>query len=137
MTTLEGILVMLEAVLANAIAPATIIRNAERPAEVPAEGLVILRDGSVVEAEALLSPLQYLITHDAELWIATEAQATRDAILQGVVEACASDRTLGDLVMWLEPQAPERDVAEAEGANAPGVVMVPLRFIYQAGSMAA
>jgi hypothetical protein len=42
-------------------------RNEPLPSKVPAEGLVILRDGDVGEPEIILSPTHYIYQHQAEI----------------------------------------------------------------------
>lgn len=136
MTTLEAILAALAVKLELALAPAEWRRNADRPEEIPAGGLAILRDGSQVEAEAMFSPLSYVIAHDAELFLGGADEAERDALISAAVLALEADRTLGGLVSWLEPQAPERDIAEAEGADAPRTATLAIRVHYTAASLA-
>lgn len=137
MTTLETILAALAPMLEAALAPALFIRNADRPEEIPVGGLAILRDGSTVEFEAMLSPLRYVVVHEAELFLAGDDEAARDALLAAAVAALEADRTLGGLTHWLEPQPPDRDLAEAEGADAPRTLSLAVRLHFEAASLAA
>ena len=47
--------------------PATALRGEVLPERVPAEGLLILRDGEPGEPEVTLSPLRYHYQHRAEI----------------------------------------------------------------------
>ncbi|MCV0428716.1 MAG: hypothetical protein K5905_24945 [Roseibium sp.] len=60
--------------------PATVLRGEVLSGRVPAEGLLILRDGEPGEPEVTLSPLRYHYQHRA-------------------------DRTLGGLCDWVEEEA--------------------------------
>jgi hypothetical protein len=64
--------------------PATALRGDVMPERVPAEGLLILRDGEPGEPEVTLSPLAYHYQHRAEI----EAEAPRPVDLP--VEGAAS-----------------------------------------------
>lgn len=136
-TTLEAVLGALEAVLGAALPGAEVLRNADRPERVPAGGLAILNDGQQVGAEAMFSPLSYQITHRAELVLAAGAEAGRAAMLRQVADAIAADRTLGGLVMWAEPQAPNFDLGEWEGAAAARAAELELEVWFLAADMVA
>ena len=58
--------------------PATALRGEVLPERVPAEGLLILRDGEPGEPEVTLSPLRYHYQHRAEIETVVQG-ATRDA----------------------------------------------------------
>lgn len=135
MTTLGAILAALEAVLGGLAGP-VVLRNADRPEEVPVGGLVILRDGAHVDDEAMFSPLRYQIRHEAEILIAGADEAERETLIADTVAALIADRTLGGLVQWLEPQAPARDLAELEGAEAPRTATVGVLIHFEAESLA-
>src|SRR5690606_23277696 len=64
-TTRETILAALHARLSAL--PATALRGEMLPERVPAEGLLILRDGEPGEPEVTLSPLRYHYQHRAEI----------------------------------------------------------------------
>jgi hypothetical protein len=58
--------------------PATALRGEVLPERVPAEGLLILRDGEPGEPEVTLSPLAYHYQHPAEIEAVVQG-ADRDA----------------------------------------------------------
>ncbi|WP_068305959.1 acyl-CoA transferase [Pararhodobacter sp. CCB-MM2] len=72
----------------------TALRGDVLPERVPAEGLLILRDGEPGEPKVTLSPLRYHYQHRAEI----------EAVVQGTVRD-AADRTLGRLCDWVEGAA--------------------------------
>ena len=61
--------------------PATALRGEVLPERVPAEGLLILRDGEPGEPEVTLSPLRYHYQHRAEI----------EAVVQGTDRDAAFD----------------------------------------------
>lgn len=122
-TALETALSALVAALDGATA-AEVIRNATRPEDVPAAGLVVVRDGAQQEAEASMSPLRYHIEHGAEVVVHAPDAATRDTLLAGLAAALVADRTLGGAVEFLEVGAIGLDDADFDGvAGVPGALM--------------
>ena len=102
-TTRETILVALHARLSAT--PATALRGAVLPERVPAEGLLILRDGEPGELEVTLSPLAYHYQHRAEIEAIVQGadrDATFDSLTATIGAALAADRTLGGLCDWVE-----------------------------------
>ncbi|MEN8742247.1 MAG: acyl-CoA transferase, partial [Phaeobacter gallaeciensis] len=78
--------------------PATALRGDVLPERVPAQGLLILRDGEPGEPEVTLSPLRYHFQHRAEIEAVVQGTNDRDAAFDTL---CASiglvitdDRTL-------------------------------------------
>lgn len=113
--------------------PATALRGDVLPERVPADGLLILRDGDPGDPEVTMSPLRYHYQHRAEI----------EAVVQGVDrdgafdELCASlgsaivaDRTLGGLCDWVEAQAPQPVDLPVEGAASykAGVILLTLSY---------
>ena len=104
------------------IAGGTVKRNEALPQGVPADGLVILRDGDLGEPDVTLNPRTEFFSHRAEI----EAFVTRpaggggetalDALLSAIGSALASDRSLGGLAENLFWSAPETSVLAIEGA---------------------
>jgi len=97
---------ILAALLARLSAlPATALRGEVLPERVPAEGLLILRDGEPGEPEVTLSPLRYHYQHRAEIEAVVQG-ADRDAVFDtltaSIGAALAADRTLGGLCDWIE-----------------------------------
>lgn len=122
-TTLEAALLALVATLDGATA-AEVIRNATRPEDVPASGLVVVRDGAQQEAEATFSPLRYHIDHGAEVVVHALTAAIRDTLLKALSNALIADRTLGGAVEFLEVGAIGLEDADFDGvAGVPGALM--------------
>ncbi|WP_339862513.1 acyl-CoA transferase [Thalassospira alkalitolerans] len=117
------------------ISGATVKREEPLPEKVPAAGLIILRDGDPGEPEVLLSPLSYLWQHQADIEVVVQnapadAGAALDDLLSEIGTALSADRTLGDLVDWVEWSAPQtRDLAIDGAAGLKGaVVTVTLHY---------
>jgi len=104
------------------------------PAEIPEDGLVILRDGAPGEPEVTLSPLTYHYEHRAEIEILTQRTHGRDAAFDALTmalgQALAADRTLGGLCDWLEAAAPEPADLPIEGAAPIKAAVVPIIIHY-------
>ena len=100
--------------------PATALRGEVLPERVPAEGLLILRDGDPGEPEVTLSPLRYHYQHRAELEVVVQAGTSRasafDDLIAAIGAALETDRTLGGLCDWVEPEAPASVDLPVEGA---------------------
>lgn len=104
-----------------ALSRAEVMRGEVLPVEIPAYGLVILRDGTPGEPEVLMSPLLYCYQHRAEVELLMQAGADRDQYLDqlasGLGQAVAADRTLGGLCDWIEAEAPVVTDLPVEGAE--------------------
>lgn len=136
-TTLETALVALAAAL-DAATTAEVIRNASHPEEVPAAGLVILRDGSQVEAEVSMSPLRYHIDHQAEVAVHAQTEAARGTILKALSGALVANRTLTGAIEFLEVGSVSLADADLEGgAGIPGALMPVVMSYTTLGSPAA
>ena len=114
--------------------PATALRGEVLPERVPANGLLILRDGQPGDPDVTLSPLRYHFQHRAELEVILQAVADRDArfaaLLGQIASALASDRTLGGLCDWVETAAPEPVDLAVEGAASLKAAVVPVILHY-------
>ena len=102
-TILQALLAALQTV------PATVLRGEVLPERVPAEGLLILRDGKPGEPEVTLSPLAYHYQHRAEIEAVVQGAARDtafDTLTASIGTALAADRTLGGLCDWVEAEAP-------------------------------
>lgn len=107
-TTRETILTALHARLLTL--PATALRGDVLPERVPAQGLLILRDGEPGEPEVTFSPLAYHYQHRAEIEAVVqggERDAGFDILCASIGTALAEDRTLGGLCDWVEAEAPQ------------------------------
>ncbi|MDT7953882.1 MAG: acyl-CoA transferase [Acetobacteraceae bacterium] len=121
MSKREAILAALAAQLGAQLS-APVRRNAALPEKVPAEGLVILRDGEPGEPEVTLNPRREWYRHRIELeaYMSQPAggggEAALDALLGAIGSALTADETLGGLAETLVPSAPEIGVLAIEGA---------------------
>lgn len=111
------------------------VRNDPLPEEVPAGGLIILRDGTPGEPEATMSPLRYHYEHQAEAEVFVQAhEATRDATFDQLCTilgaAVAADRTLGGLCDWVEASAPEPADLPVTGANPIKAAVIQITLHY-------
>ena len=127
---------ILTALLARLSAlPATALRGDVLPERVPAEGLLILRDGEPGEPAVTLSPLLYHYDHRAELEVIVQG-ANRDtafATLCGQIGAViAADHTLGGLCDWVEAEAPRPIDLAVEGAASLKAAVIPVVLHYSA-----
>ena len=131
-TTREAILAALYARL-QPLAALT-LRDEVLPERIPAAGLIILRDGQPGEPEVTLSPLRYHYQHRAELEVVVQASNGRatafDSLIAAIGTALETDRTLGGLCDWVEPEAPASVDLPIEGAAAlkAAVITVVLHY---------
>tara|TARA_R110002072_G_scaffold120538_5_gene253626 strand:- start:431 stop:853 length:423 start_codon:yes stop_codon:yes gene_type:complete len=131
-TTRETILTALQARLQPLAA--LILRDEVLPERIPAAGLIILRDGQPGEPEVTLSPLRYHYQHRAELEVVVQASNGRatafDSLIAAIGTALETDRTLGGLCDWVEPEAPASIDLPVEGAAAlkAAVITVVLHY---------
>ncbi|MDG1116807.1 MAG: acyl-CoA transferase [Flavimaricola sp.] len=113
----ETILTALHARLSTL--PATALRGEVLPERVPAEGLLILRDGEPGDPEVTLSPLRYHYQHRSEIEVVVQGpnrDAAFDTLCASIGTALAADRTLGGLCDWVEAEAPQPVDLLVEGA---------------------
>jgi hypothetical protein len=91
--------------------------DAEKPARIPAGGIVVGGRGDPGEPDVDLSPLSYNYTHRFALEIAAEdgaGGAPLDTMLLALGAAIVADRHLGGLCQWLDVEAAEYlDVTDA------------------------
>jgi hypothetical protein len=117
-TTRETILAALHARLQTLVA--AVLRDEVLPERIPPAGLIILRDGQPGEPEVTLSPLRYHFQHRAELEVIVQAPGNRatafDTLIAALGSALATDRTLGGLCDWVEPEAPASVDLPVDGA---------------------
>ena len=113
---------------------ALVLRDEVLPERIPAAGLIILRDGQPGEPEVTLSPLRYHYQHRAELEVVVQAPNGRasafDTLIAAIGTALETDRTLGGLCDWIEPEAPASVDLPIEGASAlkAAIITVVLHF---------
>ena len=103
------------------------------PERVPAEGLLILRDGEPGEPEVTLSPLRYHYQHWAEIEAVVQG-ASRDtafdALCASIGRVLTADRTLGGLCDWVEAEAPQPVDLPVDGAASLKAAVIPIILHY-------
>jgi hypothetical protein len=113
--------------------PATVLRGEVLPERVPAEGLLILRDGEPGEPEVTLSPLAYHYQHRVEIEAVVQGpdrDADFDTLCASIGLAISADRTLGGLCDWVEAEAPRPVDLPIEGAASLKAAVVPVILHY-------
>lgn len=112
-STRETVLQALDSTLRTALEPDEVAyeRNLVIPTRVGSGGYVILRDGDPGEPEVTLSPPVWEYEHRAEIEVfvqrGTGRELALDSIMTTIGAAIAADPTLGGVVMWCEPEAPQ------------------------------
>ena len=99
--------------------PGIALRGEVLPERVPADGLLILRDGEPGDPEVTLSPLRYHYQHRAEIEAiiqGTGRDVAFDTLCASIGTAITADRTLGGLCDWIEAEAPQPVDLPVEGA---------------------
>lgn len=115
---------------------AAVLRGEVLPERVPADGLLILRDGDPRDPDVTLSPRRYHYEHRAEVEVnvAPRQSADRDEALDDLLAALgtalAADRTLGGLCDWIEAIAPQPVDLPVEGAATMKAAIVPITLSY-------
>jgi hypothetical protein len=111
-----------------------VLRGEVLPERVPADGLLILRDGDPGEAGVTLSPLMYHYQHRAELEVVVQAASDRDLRFDQLVAqigaALAADRTLMGRCDWVEAEAPRSVDLPVEGAASLKAAVIPMILHY-------
>ncbi len=121
----EQVLGALFSALQTGLPGVTVVRNEAVPLEIPAGGLVILRDGEPGEAEFIHSPPTWYYEHraEAEVYVDLVTAALRDAkfdaIKTGIASVLSGNRTLGGLVDYAVGENPSPVELSHEGI--PGV----------------
>jgi hypothetical protein len=121
MSKREAILAALTEVLRAGLS-AAVRRNEVLPEKVPAEGLVILRDGDPGEPDVTLNPRTEFYAHRVEIeaYMPRDSigggEAALDALLGAIGSALKVDPALGGLAENLTPSAPETGALAIVGA---------------------
>lgn len=111
-------------------------RGGDLPTRIPSGGILIVRDGVPGEPEITLSPLVYEYRHRAEIEVILQPAAGADAadeidaLLTALGEVIDRDRTLGGVVLWAEPGAPETEDLALEGVAGIVAAVVPVELTY-------
>ena len=134
-STRETILAALTAQL-TAQAGAEVRRNATLPERVPAEGLVVVRDGNPGEPDVTLSPWRAYYRHRVEIEAFMPpgaAEVALDALLARIGDALAHDDSLGGRVELMTPSAPELQPVPVEGGAPFLAAALAVTLEYQVG----
>ena len=132
MSARETILTAIHARLS--MLPATVLRSEVLPERLPAQGLLILRDGEPGEPEVTLSPLRYHYQHRAEIEAVVQGTSDRDAAFDilcvSIGAVITADRTLDGLCDWVEAEAPQSVDLPVEGAASLKAAVIPVVLHY-------
>ena len=135
-STTETILQAFATLVDNAVS-AKFERNASVPEKIPAEGLVVLRDGNPgLPDEALggFDNAYYEHEVEIEIYVADGAQNTRDGLFDDIVTAIGtaleSDPDLGGLIFGMSYARPDVAVEIVPGSHAikSGVLTLTLDY---------
>ena len=114
----------------------SVLRNEPLPTKVPAEGLLILRDGDPGEPEVTLSPTRYHYQHRAEIEALVQhgdpaqRDTALDALLETLAQALDGQTSLGGLVDYLHIETPDFLSETVEGAPTIKAAVVPVILEY-------
>jgi len=112
-------------------------RNVAIPTLVPADGLLIVRDGEPGEPETVLSPVTYSYEHEAEIEALVHSNTLDgdlDTLLALIPGALNADKTLGGVIDILEIRTPEFLDEPVEGADNFKGATVPVTLFYDTTS---
>jgi hypothetical protein len=139
MSARETAIAGLVSVLSAALAPVTVTRDETRTRTPPPEGMVLVNEGDARDITPVVSPISFIVAHDAELVVVmphtTTIPAVRadlDALLVDIVTALAGNRTLGGAVDWLDLNPPRFEASEDEGAGALMAASMPVTLHFTA-----
>lgn len=134
-STAEAVLLALKSALSGL--GAVVHRNiaADTVVAVPAGGLIILRDGDPGEPEVVLGLISYHYEHEVEVEIFAQGPRAGlderfDTLRQAVGVALLADRTLGGVVMWVEPAAAVSLDLPSAGDTPIKAATIPVRLTY-------
>ena len=122
--------------LKEALADVSVLRNEQLPTKIPAEGLVIVRDGEAGEPDVTLSPTMYHYQHRAEIELLVQkaGQAQRDQALDDLLVLLADvfegQTSLNGLVDYLHIETPEFLSETIDGAPPIKAAIVPIILEY-------
>ena len=114
----------------------SVLRNEPLPTKVPADGLIILRDGDPGEPEVTLSPTRYHYQHRAEIEALVQhgdpaqRDTALDTLLETVAQALDGQTSLGGLVDYLHIETPDFLSETVEGAPTIKAAVIPVILEY-------
>ena len=114
--------------------PTGALRGDVLPERVPAQGLLILRDGEPGKPDVTLSPLRYHYQHRAEIEVVVQGtndrDATFDTLCVSIGAMITANRTLDGLCDWVEAEAPQPIDLPVEGAASMKAAVIPVILSY-------
>lgn len=109
------------------------LRNEVLPNEIPAAGLIILRDGAPRQVDFTM-PRTYHMDHDVDVEIYAQSamgrEATTDARRQEIGAAIEADRTLSGLCDWVEAMPAETDDQRVAGGLSIRIDLIRVTLSY-------
>lgn len=124
----------------SALTEVNVRRNEVLPLKIPANGLVVLRDGNIGEPLVLLSPPRYLFQHRAEIEVLMQKvfPADRgsglDSLLEKIGRLIMVDPTLSGRIDYMHAEPPEFSEEPIEGGITIKAAIVPIVLEYVSDS---
>ena len=137
---LQDLFLWLKYNISEVLPQVVVLRNESLPTKVPAEGLIIVRDGDLGEPEITLSPTRYHYQHRAEVEVLVqhgnqpERDQALDSLLQTIGQRLEENPTLTGMVDYLHIGTPEFLSETAEGAPPIKAAVVPIILEYSTTS---
>lgn len=121
---------------------ARVVRNETQHLEVPAAGLINMRDGNPGDPEATLSPVRYWFRHRVEIVIVVSGTngparaAATDTLIEAIADQLAADPYLGGAAEYAEAEPPVSEDANAEAGEPKRGIILPIIVEYETSSPA-
>lgn len=138
MSVRNSCITALEAAIRAAV-PVPVTRDETRARKPGAAGIILLREGEGEVEQVIISPLSYQMRHTVPVVVMVPhtttiaaARAMLDALLLGIHGAVVGDRTLGGLADWAQPNPPNFEEDEQEGAGAMLIALLPIEIQFTA-----
>ena len=120
----------IKALIAATLPNARVVRNRRDGASAWAGGEVLIEDGDPGEPQVDLSPLTFNYERRVHLKFWPPSGGDVAQLMEPVGEAFEANRTLGGLVDWVQPEAPDRDPVDIFGAAAVNAAEADLIVAY-------
>lgn len=124
----------------SALTGVDVRRNEVLPLKIPANGLVVLRDGNIGEPLVLLSPPRYLFQHRAEIEVLIQKVSPvdrgsgLDSLLEKIGRLIMVDPTLSGRIDYMHAEPPEFSEEPIEGGITIKAAIVPIVLEYVSDS---
>lgn len=135
-TALEALHNLLLATFASGPNPALVLRGEPLPQRLPGRVVVAMDDGEIVEARAIISPLQWAVEHEVEVTIAVTGETPQartsalEAAIAQIASAIATNRTLGGAVEWCEVTGYSTDEIDADAGYPLKAIRIEITMFY-------